>query len=359
MGKRLLATAMVIGLLGLTGGTALAEAESVDRKEVQQALDKLTHGGGALGAQARVTNGRDRVLARSGVAKLDTDEPVPLNGRFRVGSITKTFVSVVLLQLNAEGKLDLDAPVDKYLPGLIDKTITVRQVLQHTSGLYDYTRALPLNDFESIRFKHWEPNELLKLSTSQPLDFPPGTKWSYSNSNYIVAGLLVEKLTGRPYEQAVQRRILTPLRLNETVVPGDRSGIPGPHAHGYYTVKDKPVDVTRMNPSVAWAAGEMISTTGDLDTYVTALAKGKLLKKAQLDEMTKTTAVSPDYGLGLGITKLPCGVTVWGHGGGIFGYLTEMMTTPDASKRLEASLSTAPTPGNNDGYEDLIKAAFC
>ncbi|TWP53328.1 beta-lactamase family protein [Lentzea tibetensis] len=365
MGIRLLATVTVIGLLGFTGGTAFADTTTatagIDRKEVQQALDKLTSGGGALGAQARITDRRDRLTARAGVAELDTTKQVPLDGRFRVGSITKTFVSTVVLQLVAEGKVELDAPVDRYLPGLIDKSITVRQVLQHTSGLFNYTDGIPLNpeEFEKIRYKHWEPAELVAIATSKPLDFPPGTKWNYSNTNYIVAGLLVEKITGRPYEKAVERRILEPLRLHDTSVPGDRAAVPGPHAHGYYAVAGKPVDVTKLNPSVAWAAGEMISTTKDLDTFVSSLASGKLLKKAQLDEMTKTTTVSPDYGLGLGVQTMPCGTKVWGHGGGIPGYQTQMATTPDTSKRLQVSLTQSPAPGNGDGYEQLLNAAFC
>ncbi|HEX8866282.1 MAG TPA: serine hydrolase domain-containing protein, partial [Lentzea sp.] len=338
MGIRLVATVTAASLLALTtAGTALADEQSVDRKVVQQALDQITQGGGGLGVQARVTDGRQRFTARSGKADLNSDEPVPLDGRFRVGSITKTFVSTVLLQLAGEGKVDLDAPVVRYLPGLVDSRITVRQVLQHTSGLYNYTNALPLSpdEFEKIRYKHWEPAELLALSTSKPLDFEPGTKWDYSNTNYVVAGLLVEKLTGRPYEKAVEQRILKPLRLKDTELPGDNANIHGPHARAYWTVAGKPSEITRLNPSVAWAAGEMISTTRDLDTFVTALADGELLKPAQQKEISKTTAVSPDYGLGLFVQTLPCGTTVWGHSGGIPGYSSQMLTTPDTKKRLE------------------------
>ena len=119
MGIRLVATVTAASLLVLTtAGVASAQEQSVDRKVVQQAMDQLASGGGALGVQARVTDGRQRFTARSGKAELDSDRPVPLNGRFRVGSITKTFVSTVMLQLAGEGKVDLDAPVDRYLPGL-------------------------------------------------------------------------------------------------------------------------------------------------------------------------------------------------------------------------------------------------
>ncbi len=364
MGIRLVATVTAASLLVLTtAGVASAQEQSVDRKVVQQAMDQLASSGGALGVQARVTDGRQRFTARSGKAELDSDRPVPLNGRFRVGSITKTFVSTVMLQLAGEGKVDLDAPVDRYLPGLLPyKDITVRQLLQHTSGLYNYTDALPLDpaEFEKIRYKHWEPKDLVAIATGKPLDFPPGTKWNYSNTNYIVAGLLVEKLTGRPYEKAVEQRILKPLKLSDTEVPGDNVNIRGPHAHGYWTVDGKPSDITRINPSVAWSAGEMVSTTQDLDTFIVALTSGKLLKPAQQKELAKTTDVSPEYGLGLQVQTLPCGTKVVGHGGGIPGYASDLLTTPDNKKRLEMSLTSAPVDGNpGQAYNTLLNEVFC
>jgi D-alanyl-D-alanine carboxypeptidase len=363
MGIRLVATVTATSLLALTtAGVASADTSSADRAVVQQALDQITRSGAALGVQARVVDGRQRFTAASGKAELNSDRPVPQNGRFRVGSITKTFVSTVLLQLAGEGRVDLDAPVVRYLPGLIDDRITVRQVLQHTSGLFNYTGALPLSpeEFEKIRYKHWTPQELLALSTSRPLDFEPGTKWNYSNTNYVVAGLLIEKITGRPYEKAVEQRILKPLRLSDTEVPGDSVTIKGPHARAYWTVAGKPSEITRLNPSVAWAAGEMISSTKDLDTFVTALSSGKLLRPAQQAEISKTTAVSPGYGLGLQVETLPCGTKVWGHGGGIPGYSSQLLTTPDSKKRFELSATSGPTEGDpGDAFTRLLTEVFC
>nr|WP_089921723.1 serine hydrolase domain-containing protein [Lentzea albida] len=365
MGIRLAATATATAaslLVLTTGGVASADTSSADRAVVQQALDEITRSGAALGVQARVVDGRQRFTATSGKADLNGTRPVPDDGRFRVGSITKTFVSTVLLQLAGEGKLDLDAPVVRYLPGLVDQRITVRQVLQHTSGLFNYTNALPLSpeEFEKIRYKHWSPQELLALATAQPLDFEPGTQWNYSNTNYVVAGLLVEKLTGKPYEKAVEQRILKPLRLRDTEVPGDDPNIHGPHARAYWTVAGKPSDITRINPSVAWAAGEMISTTRDLDTFITALSKGELLKPAQQAEMSRTTAVSPQYGLGLQVETLPCGTKVWGHGGGIPGYSSQLLSTPDSKKRFELNATSGPTEGNpGDAFNKLLTEVFC
>jgi len=365
--RRIGLVAAVVGLTALTaGGTAVADTAAttsgIDRGAVQRGLDKMARTG-ALGAQVRVTDGRRDLVARSGVAELGRDKPVPLDGRFRIGSITKVFVSTVVLQLVGEGKVELDAPVERYLPGLLpdgDK-ITVRMLLQHTSGLYNYTNGLPLDPagFETIRYKHWEPGELVAISTAKPLDFVPGTSWNYSNTNYVVAGMLVEKVTGRPYERAVEKRVLQPLGLRDTVVPGDRASIPGPHAHGYYKVGDRPVDITELNPSVAWAAGEMISTTADLDRFIDALLDGKLLKQAQLAEMTKPLPFSNGYGLGIERSTLECGVEIWGHGGGIPGYSSLMLSTRDTGKRLEASVTSAPEPAAVEGVDEVLNAAFC
>lgn len=368
MGTRGIALAAVVGLAAVgIGGTAVAEPGAaadhrIDRQAVQRALDDMARTG-AQGVQLRVTDGRQQFTARAGTAKVDSPRPVPTDGRFRVGSITKTFVSTVVLQLVGEGEVDLDAPVQRYLPGLLpdgDK-ITVRHLLQHTSGLYNYTAALPLDPagFEAIRYKTWTPAELVALSTAKPLDFAPGTGWNYSNTNYVVAGMLVEKVTGRPYDVAVTQRVLRPLGLRGTSVPGTRAAIPGPHAHGYVRVDGQVVDISEINPSVAYAAGEMISTTDDLDRFVDALLDGRLLGPAEQAELTSAQPSTEGYGLGFEATELPCGVTVWGHGGGIPGYSSLMLSSPDTKTRLTASLTSAPDPGQTEGLDELLNEVFC
>ncbi|GAB2982908.1 serine hydrolase domain-containing protein [Saccharothrix stipae] len=368
MGKRGIALVAVVGLavVGI-GGTAVAEpsvdqAGRIDRQVVQKALDDMARTG-AQGVQVRVHDGRHEFTARSGTALVDSPRPVPTDGRFRVGSITKTFVSTVVLQLVGEGKVELDAPVQRYLPGLLPDgdRITVRHVLQHTSGLYNYTSALPPgpDGVLSIRYKTWTPAELVALSTSRPLEFQPGTEWRYSNTNYVVAGMLVEKVTGKPYGAAVEQRVLRPLGLRSTSVPGTRAGIPGPHAHGYIRAGGQVVDITEFSPSVAYAAGEMISTTADLDRFVDALLDGRLLRPAQQAELTSALPITGGYGLGIKEDELPCGGTVWGHSGGIPGYASLMISTPDTKTRLTVSVSTAPDPGAIAGYEELLAEVFC
>src|SRR5689334_7730798 len=136
METRLLATTAAFSLIFT--GTAVADDQQIDRGIIQQGLDQITSTT-AQGAQLRVTEGRHSFTARSGTAELDSTRPVPLNGRFRAGSVTKTFTTTVALQLVGEGKIELDAPVDRYLPGLVDGRITVRHLMQHTSGLFNYT----------------------------------------------------------------------------------------------------------------------------------------------------------------------------------------------------------------------------
>ncbi|CRK62200.1 D-alanyl-D-alanine carboxypeptidase [Alloactinosynnema sp. L-07] len=351
---------IVLAIAILTAGSVQAQPRTDNA--IQVALDKMTKTG-AQGVQVRITTDGRTHAARSGTAELDKPRPVPRSGQFRIGSITKAFTATVVLQLVAEGRLDLDAPVSTYLPGLLPDgdRITVRMLLQHTSGLYNYTAALPLDPdgFESIRYDHHDPRDLVAIATSRPLDFQPGTGHAYSNTNYIVAGLLIEKATGGSYERAVDRRIIRPLRLHSTTAPGDTVAIPGPHAHGYHRANGTPTDITELNPTVAWAAGAMISTTADLDRFIAALLGGNLLPPAQLAEMLRTSPLSNGFGLGLFQMPLPCGGTVWGHTGGIPGYASLMLSTRDTRTRLEMSLTTAPDPGPVEGYVDVIGEVFC
>lgn len=348
-------------LLASAGVAFAAPAEAP--AAVRSTLDQLTTSGGALGIQLRATDGSRSYTARSGVVERGSRRPVPSGGTFRIGSNTKPFVATAALQLVAEGRLGLDSPVERYLPGLVDPRITVRNLLQHTSGLHDYAESLPLDPagFPSIRFRNWDPRELVAIGVSQPLSFPPGTRHSYSNTNYVVIGLLIEEVTGSPYQRAVEQRILKPLRLKDTVLPRGSVDIPGPHAHGYYpSAEGKPVDVTRLNPSWGGAAGEMISTTRDLDTFMIALLGGRLLPPAQQQELVKTTAESPDYGLGVSVATLRCGATVYGHDGFIHGYSSAMLSTRDGRKRVELSVTSAADGGEpGDGYLKLYDAVFC
>jgi D-alanyl-D-alanine carboxypeptidase len=338
----------------LTGGTAAATPP--DRTDLRQAMTALVDAG-IGGVQVRIHDERGDWTGSAGKRTL-SGGTVPTDGRFRAGSITKTFVSTVMLQLVGEGRVTLDKPVADYLPRYgFDPRITVRMLLRHESGLFNYTGepnpdgtiepGVPLfgEDFVANRYRTVTPDELIAVSLAKPLRFAPGTDWRYSNTNYIVAGQLIKQVTGRSWDVQVRDRILRPLGLRDTVLPGEWVGLPNPHAHGYYAYHDgdrlKVVGATRQNPSWAGSAGEVISTTRDLDRFINAMMGGRLLPPDLLAQMTTSSRFAA-YGLGLELLDPgpTCGGVHFGHTGGIHGYQSFMFATPDRTQRLEVSLTT-------------------
>jgi D-alanyl-D-alanine carboxypeptidase len=326
-------------------GTLVAPAANAGqpRDAVQQSLDRLVRDDGFPGALASVRDRSGHVRGyRAGVGDLKTKAPVPADGYVRIGSNTKTFTSVVVLQLVGEGKVNLDGPIEAYLPGLVrgdgidGRNITVRQLLQHTSGLPNYTAFLA-NGYLPYQHRYFEPRQMLDLALARKADFPPGARFEYSNTNYVVAGLLVESVTGRPLVEEITNRVIGKAGLRHTYFPnvGDQT-MREPHPHGYHRDDpSKPLsDVTVQDPSFAWAAGAMVSTPTDMNRFFTAVLAGRLLRPAQLAQM-RTTVAAPDlgtgvrYGLGLLSTPLSCGGLAWGHGGDIPGYATVDAVTDD------------------------------
>jgi D-alanyl-D-alanine carboxypeptidase len=290
--------------------------------------------------------------------------PITPDAYFRIGSVTKTFVATVLLQLVDEQRVQLDTPIERYLPGVVPdgRRITVRQLLDHTSGIYDYAHdaGWSTNRWRGAdRFRHYEPAQLLQVAFSHPPYFPPGKGWHYSNTNYIVAGLLIERVTGRPYGAEISRRILRPLRLAHTSLPGDRPGLPNPHAPGYTSVDGQLVDATLMNPSLDWAAGEMISTTADLNRFFDALFAARLTSRAAVAEMRRYVPATSlfDYGLGLQRFHLPCGTTAEGHSGEILGYTT--YSTHSGSTHATLSYNPLPDGDASAAVIGLFTAVHC
>ncbi|MFJ4094569.1 serine hydrolase domain-containing protein [Kitasatospora sp. NPDC089913] len=364
-----------------TAGLALAAlapaattAHAAPRPDVvQQRLDALVKADGMPAALATVKgrDGRSRTYT-AGVGNLATGAGVPVDGQIRAGSNTKAFVAVVVLQLVAEGKVGLDAPVDTYLPGLLrgdgfdGRTITVRQLLQHTSGLPDYMEAPALADWTTIQFRWFEPRELLDGALAQKARFAAGTGWEYSNTNYLVAGLLIQKVTGRPFGEEVTKRVIDRIGLRRTYVPAaGETALREPHPHGYLrTGPDAPpVDYTAMDSSMAWAAGAVVSTNTDLNTFYGALLAGRLLPAAQLAQMRTTVpaeflGAGVRYGLGIQSRPLSCGGLVWGHGGTSPGYRTRGGVTEDgrAANITVTTVPDAPTAGR---LTDAVDAALC
>lgn len=269
---------------------------------VQQLADKVASTG-MVGVQVRVTRDGHTRVVRAGTAVLGSKEPVPENGRFRIGSITKVFVATVMLQLVGEHRIALDAPVSRYLPDALPQgdKITVRMLLQHTSGVHDYEPDLPTHgaDYLKIRFKHQSEPAMAAVATAKPLDFAPGTSWSYSSTNYLLAGMIIKAVTGHSWNQEVSNRVIRPLGLRNTFAPTDNPFLGGPHAHGYLAVDGRAVDITEMNPTIAGASGAIVSTTADLDRLLVGLTSGRLLRPAQFAEMLHTLPFSNGYGVGL------------------------------------------------------------
>ncbi|WP_306204438.1 serine hydrolase domain-containing protein [Actinoplanes sp. RD1] len=346
--------------------------------DLQKALDAFVAAGFAS-IQVRVHDEHGEWAGTAGIRELGSAEAPPVDGRFWAGSVVKTFTATAVLQLVAEGKLELDAPVAGHLPGLaLDGRITARMLLQHTSGLFNYTGeyfpdgtivpGIPATGKEWVeaRLRSYRPQELVEPALAHPARFEPGADWSYSNTNYTVAALLIERVTGQSYGEAMHQRILGPLGLRDTVLDGDVTDLPEPYAHGYYRYQDgdewKVADVSRQNLSMLLGAGGLISTTRDLRTFFAALNGGRVLPAPLLAEMR--SPVGPiGYGLGVFVQDLGAGLgTVLHHNGGApGGYGALMYSTPDGSRTLTAGLTTGdaevnPAEAMPAALDALIKA---
>jgi D-alanyl-D-alanine carboxypeptidase len=338
---------------------------------LQRALDDLT-ASAASGALAELRDSRWVWRGSSGVSELGSPKSVAVSGRFRAGSITKSFVALVVLQLAGERRLRLDDSVERWLPGVVAEgdRITLRHLLQHTSGIVNYTNTRPFralygsaDQVAELRDRAWTPYELLAFTAGQPLLFEPGASWTYSNTNYILLGLVIQRVTGRHYAKEVERRILQRLQLRDTELPGRRSVITGPHAHGYLPREVdgqlEPVDITRFNPSVTGASGELVSSAADLNRFYRAVITGTLLRPAQQRQLLeiRSTGRSYDYGLGLQ-TRLVNGVRLWGHDGDIFGFQATSWTTEDGGRQLTVACNPWGSSEPKPFIERLLALAF-
>lgn len=339
---------------------------------IRAQLDLMTSADRVPGALAEVRDRRGRsVTVTSGTAESGTDRPmVDGDGRFRIASVTKPFTAVAVLQLVARHRVRLDAPIETYLPGVVRGTgegreidgrdITVRQLLQNTSGLPDYVEFLDLAELtEPV-----EAAELVRIALSHKPDFAPGKGWRYSNTGYILAGMLVERLTHKDIGTAVTELVIRPARLGDTYWPqaGERR-IRGPHAHNYTLDKADPagplVDVTEFEPSWAGASGAMVSTPSDLNRFWQELLGGRLLPRWALTQMLTSVSAPAlgkdvEYGLGVARLTLSCGGHVWAHGGDLAGGGVANVSGRDDSGRAATVYITALTGGA--AVEHMLRA---
>jgi D-alanyl-D-alanine carboxypeptidase len=330
----------------------------------------------ATAALVRV-GGREGVWrGSSGVHDLVSGRPADPGARFRAGSVTKVFTAAVVLQLAGEGRIDLEGSARSYLPELIPASyegVTVRQLLNHTHGIpaADFP-GTTVEEWYTDRFRIHDPRDLVRSATAKRREFEPGEHQHYLNIGYTIAGLLIERVTGDTYEHQVGVRVLTPLGLRDTSFPGTDPRIAGRHNHGYQTMRldDGTTglrDVSVWGTTDGWAAGDIISTTADLERFTNALFRGRVVPDGPLlDEMftlPKVTDVKTGedaaYSVGLSM-KVLGGREVWGKTGGRWGYNAAVASTRDGARTLVYSVNSTDAKGQdmNKVAQKIMVAAY-
>ncbi|WP_040477278.1 serine hydrolase domain-containing protein [Longispora albida] len=347
--KIVLAAGVAAAAIATTAGPAAAAAtplKPLDPAALQQALT-IDQPGAATAALLRVSGTAGSWAGASGVADRRTGRLACPDDRFRIGSVTKVFTSAVTLQLAAEGKIGLDKPVQSYLPGLLPaafEPISVGQLLNHTSGLPFEVK--PDYDFASTawqlehRYDVADREEFIRYVTRTGPMAKPGTAQQYNGANYILAGLLIERVTGHSYATEVERRISRPLGLHHTSSPVNDTRIRGHHTHGYQITDNGLVDVTRWNQSMFVGEGNIVSTTADVDRFVTALLSGRLLPAEYQAKLFELPAVpGAKFSMGLMAYQIN-GVLLWGKTGSRPGYTNGVFGTADGQRVITYSVNT-------------------
>jgi len=330
---------------------AAASAASPTSGDPFAGLLEAEHAAGMPSTFALIRQDGQTYLPAAGVSR-----PGLADYEHRVGGITKSFTGATVLSLVGEGLIDLDAPIGRYLPGLLTDgrggAITVRMLLNHTSGIQDFMvinladGAAPppadvlfttLDGIADSATRTYSPRELLRIALNRPPLGEPGSVWSYASTNYVILGLLIEKTTGRSYEEEVTRRVLGPLDLRGSYLPGGRRRLRGRHLEAYVPWAGGSLrDFTTYDMSWAWASCDLVSTARDLNTFYCALLGGRLLPSALLAEMKTTVPMAPafpqyaGYGLGIFWTIGPCGRT-WGHDGLVVGHCAYSLHAEDGA----------------------------
>ncbi|MFF9345794.1 serine hydrolase domain-containing protein [Streptomyces sp. NPDC014734] len=370
----LLPTAVAACLL--MTGVGSASAAEPSPADILQAGAQKGVADGYPGVIGMVRRGDTAQYVHAGVGDRATKVPADPKAKFRIGSNTKAFISTVLLQLEGEHRLSLDDTVDRWLPGAVaangydGKKITIRQLLNHTSGLPDYLGSLQIS---TPYFLNTNPREVLPpqklvdigLARQAPQS-APGEKFGYSNTNYVLAGMVIRIVTGSEPAAEVQRRIIEPLGLRDTDFPTEDPALYGNYLHGYVLRAILIDDATVSNVQVTGNAGAIVSTLDDLATFSRALLGGELLAPAQLAELKTTVPVdaagNAGYGLGIEHVKLPCGKSAWGHDGAVLGYFSEWLTGEDGTEQVLHANNEFHMLGGTQGQADTGKAmtdAFC
>lgn len=354
--------------------------------DIQKVLDWAVAEGGIPGIVADVRRTGQAWFGTAGVANLETGARREPGEHVHTGSAGKAFTAATILALEAEGKLNIEDPVEKWLPGALNvngydgNKTTIRHLLSNTSGLFTTGLAPELSHryatrsgFAEHRFDEFTTEDLLRLAVSQPPVGAPGERFAYANGGFYLAGAIIEEVTGNSYAEEVERRVIRPLGLTNTYVrPAKDTGYPDPHPRGYSTLFFKdgvdpatitpanweslmeepgtpPLDVTECNTSSGWSAGGVVSTTGDMIRFVNALASGSLLPFAQHAQMWTTVSTEGGYWMpharyGLGLFEFDKaamgGLTLRGVGGSIWGSFFFAVGTPDGEHTIAVHTNT-------------------
>ena len=352
----------------------------LDSQALEEALDGIVENGGQS-VVAEVQDSQEFWADASGPRERGGDEMTQRDDQVRIGSLTKSMLTTVLFQLVEAGELDIDAPVADYLPDALpyDQEITVRQLMGHTAGVPDYfPKILPsladgsADDIPEKMRDEYTHDEIIDMATSDPLLFDPDENWAYSTTGYYVLGQLVEEITGDSVDTNLSERVFEPLHLGETYLQqGDDLVIEGDHPTPYYVSDDESeglINTDEWHPSQAWAAGAVISTMDDVNTFYRALFNGSLLETESLNEaMTLTPQSGEAYGLGLQAVSVQCdavpGGTVYGHTGGTLGHSTWSFHTPDGNRQMSFTYSVDdqlnPSKELQAALNDFVGVALC
>lgn len=378
----LLAGLCAVAVSGIFPTAAAERASAPPPAGLKEAIEQ-TVADGFPGVVVYARRGERESKMAAGLADTASGERARPDQRFRIASNTKSFVSTVLLQLEGEGRLSLDDSTEKWLPGVVQgngnagKDITIRQLLNHTSGIYDPTKE-PEFFAPYLEHQEWDhvytPREVIARAVRHKPLFAPGGGWAYSNTNYLLAGLVIEAVTHRSAPSEIRRRILAPLGLEDTSFPLTDPAIHGPHLHGYDLTGR---DVTRFSPSYDWTAGAMISTVDDLARFHRALFTGKLLRPAQQRELLTTVQFPEEPGYGLGVQRMdvPCGsepgtkpISAWATDGAGPGFTSVSLATTDGERQLVLAANVydlgadlkdeRPVP-QSEGPREAQMAALC
>ena len=362
--------ASLAGLAAVPGLAAPAAAASTPATaQLQRALDRVV-AAGAPGAAVLVRHGERTLRLSSGYGRLAPKTPMRVAHPTRIGGVTKTFVATVVLQLVDEGRLALNDPVAKWLPGAISNgdAITIRQLLNHTSGIFSYDKEpsvfAPYLDGDLTRI--FDQDEGVKIAADRGPLFAPGSQLSYSNTNYVLLGRIVEAATGKTIGTELRDRLVAPLRLSRTSYPLT-SPIAGRHTHGYLGGSD----VTALTPTLLGAAGAIVSNAADVATFYRALLTGRLLSPAGLASMRLVDAVATGgvadagirgggWGLGLLREQFPC-ATAWGHDSETPGYTIAAWNSADGARQVVVVVNTSFDPDAPVGavMRKVLSRAYC